>query len=107
MATGFKTGGRRAGTPNKVTNELRTQLQRIAEQALAELPDTLAAMEPADRAKLLLGILPFVLPKLSAIDLTRTDEEPEPAKPVPDWLRFLTDDEFADLQPEPVRRHPN
>ena len=100
MAHGHKTGGRTAGTPNRVTKALREQIEGIVQTMLAGVPDALPDMETADRMKVLTALLPYVLPKLNSTDIEVTVSEP-PAPPTPDWLRFLTDDEFADAQPEP------
>jgi hypothetical protein len=100
MAHGKKTGGRKAGTPNKMTKTLRQQVEKIVQTMLADVPDALPGMETADRMKVLTALLPYVLPKLSSTDVEVNVEEP-PAKPLPDWLIFLTNDELADAQPEP------
>ena len=81
-----KTGGRIAGTPNKAAKELREQLRSIIQTTLDELPETLAAMEPADRARLLVAVLPYVMPKLSSIELWAEDKEELPQRSRPDWL---------------------
>lgn len=36
MAAGFKTGGRKKGTPNKGTAEIRSFIQRVFERAMAD-----------------------------------------------------------------------
>ena len=46
----MKNGGRKAGTPNKVTAEMRTILQNILAETLA---DDIRALTPAERLKLL------------------------------------------------------
>jgi hypothetical protein len=95
-----KQGGRVAGTPNKVTKVLREQIEAIVQTMLADVPNSLPDMPTADRMKVLTAMLPYVLPKLSSTDVEVNVEEP-PAKPLPDWLIFLTNDELADAQPEP------
>lgn len=81
-----KTGGRTAGTTNKVVKELRHQLQAIVQTSLDELPETLAAMEPTDRARLLTALLPYVMPKLNSVELQTEEKEDEPKKGLPEWL---------------------
>ncbi|SOD99788.1 hypothetical protein [Spirosoma fluviale] len=81
-----KTGGRTTGTPNKAVKELRHQLQAIVQTSLDELPDTLAAMEPTDRARLLTALLPYVMPKLNSVELRSEQTEDEPKKGLPEWL---------------------
>ena len=68
MATREKTGGREAGTPNRLTKELRTVLKEIIFQEISSLPDRLEKLEPKDRLELFIKILPFVLPKVEAVN---------------------------------------
>jgi len=70
MANGYKTGGRQAGTPNKTTKELRELLKAFVFSELETLPETLAALPADKRAELLVKILPFVLPKVDAVNAT-------------------------------------
>ncbi|GAB3639713.1 hypothetical protein [Spirosoma arcticum] len=81
-----KTGGREAGTPNKAVKELRQQLQEIVQTTLNELPQTLAAMEPTDRARLLTALLPYVMPKLNSVELKAEQQDDLPKKGLPPWL---------------------
>jgi hypothetical protein len=65
--TGKKTGGRVAGTPNKITIELRKTLKGIVASELEALPGTLEQLEPRERLELLVKLLPFCLPKVDSI----------------------------------------
>lgn len=47
--------------------DLHAQLKRIVADELDRLPDTLAKMEPAQRAKFLLQLLPYVAPKIETV----------------------------------------
>jgi hypothetical protein len=51
----MKNGGRKAGTPNKITAEIRIILQNILAETLA---DDVRSLTPAERLKLLKYILP-------------------------------------------------
>lgn len=51
----MKTGGRKAGTPNKITAEMRIILQNILAETLV---DDVRSLTPAERLKLLKYILP-------------------------------------------------
>jgi hypothetical protein len=51
----MKRGGRKAGTPNKVTAEMREILQNVLAETLA---DDIRALTPAERLKLLRYIVP-------------------------------------------------
>ena len=64
MAKGIKTGGREAGTPNKLTRELRAVLKNVLHDEINLLPDHLKRLEPKDRIELLIKLLPYTLPKV-------------------------------------------
>jgi hypothetical protein len=64
---GKKTGGRVAGTPNKITIELRKTLKGIVANELESLPETLGDLPPKERLELLIKLLPFCLPKVDSI----------------------------------------
>ncbi len=64
---GKKTGGRTAGTPNKVTSELRKSLKAIVAAELDALPQTLGELPPRERLELLIKLLPFCMPKVNTI----------------------------------------
>jgi hypothetical protein len=64
MAKGIKTGGREAGTPNRLTKELRAALKNILHQEIELLPDNFQKLEARDRLELLVKLLPFALPKV-------------------------------------------
>ena len=71
-------GGRVKGTPNKVTSEVKNALAPIVMAYVsgegigkqkAKLADDLDAIkDPADRAKIMKDLIPYVIPKLSAIE---------------------------------------
>ena len=63
MASGYKTGGREKGTPNKITQEVRGLLLDIVEKELEQLPYLLEAMQPEKRAEILTRLLSYVVPK--------------------------------------------
>jgi hypothetical protein len=65
---GQKTGGRKVGTPNKVTSELRTTLKGIIAAELDALPTTLADLPARERLELLIKMLPYCLPKVDSIN---------------------------------------
>lgn len=69
MAKGTKTGGRGQGTPNRLTKELRAALKEIIFQEFSALPDRLDKLEPKDRLELLTKLLPYVLPKVEAVEI--------------------------------------
>ena len=64
---GKKTDGRVAGTPNKVSSELRNMLKRIIAGELESLPATLETLPAKERIELVIKLLPFCLPKVDGI----------------------------------------
>ena len=67
-----KTGGRKPGSTNLLTKDLRGRVLDIVESNLEGLEDTLKQMEPRDKIAVLLKLMEFVLPKGKEI--------PEPIK---------------------------
>jgi hypothetical protein len=65
---GQKTGGRKAGTPNKITIELRKTLKAVIAAELETLPGTLAELSPKERIELTIKLLPFCMPKVDSIN---------------------------------------
>jgi len=90
-----KTGGRRTGTPNKITRDIRTALRDLAEgnaDRVQEWLDRVAEKDPAEALRLWLALLRFVTPTLQAAavaDITprRTSER----------LAELTDRELLEM----------
>ena len=65
---GQKTSGRVAGTPNKITIELRKTLKGIIASEFESLPTTLEQLPPKERLELLIKLIPFCLPKINSIE---------------------------------------
>jgi len=60
-----KTGGRKRGTPNKATQDLRAFVNEALEASQAQFLKDLEAMEARDRVTAFLKLLEFALPKLN------------------------------------------
>jgi hypothetical protein len=67
LMVGKKTGGRVAGTPNKVTSELRKTLKGVIANELEQLPVTLEGLPARERLELVIKLLPFCLPKVDKV----------------------------------------
>ncbi len=65
---GKKTGGRVAGTPNRITIELRKTLKTVVASELESLPGTLEQLQPKERLEMLVKLLPFCMPKVNSIE---------------------------------------
>jgi len=58
--TGIKHGGRKKGTPNRLTRELRDVLKDVVYQ------ENLNKLDPKNRIDLLIKVIPFVCPKIKS-----------------------------------------
>tara|TARA_B110000003_G_scaffold260498_1_gene281372 strand:- start:134 stop:373 length:240 start_codon:yes stop_codon:yes gene_type:complete len=65
--TGKKFGGRKKGTPNKMTKELRSTLKDVLFHEIEEIEDRLDLLDPKDRLELLIKLMPYALPKVTSI----------------------------------------
>lgn len=74
MAKGKKTGGRRAGTPNKATADVRATIALIAERNIESVERWLKDIEdPAKRVSLFLDLCEYHIPKLARTEHTGKD----------------------------------
>lgn len=95
MAKGKKTGGRAAGTPNKVTSTVRKAItQQIEDYYTSEtfLKD-IAALKPAERVAAMEKLAAYAVPKLQT---TTLDVVADTKKTIEDKLLELSDDNAAD-----------
>lgn len=76
MATRQKYGGRKKGSPNKTTVEIRDAFQILIENNLNQLQDDLDYLEPLARIKVLIELSKFILPQMKAVDVS-LDSKPE------------------------------
>src|SRR5690349_21126382 len=78
MALGIKTGGRRAGTPNRRTVELSDRLTELGVDPVAQLAqialDDDAAAEL--RARVACELLAYLYPKRRALDVNAGSQQP-------------------------------
>jgi len=67
--------GRKAGTPNKATKDIRDAFTLLIENNLSKLQEDINGLAPKERVKLLLDMAQFVVPKLRSVDLKSDVEE--------------------------------
>lgn len=80
MAKGHKTGGRKVGTPNKATADVRAAIALIAQRNIGKVEAWLMEIEdPAKRMGLFLELCEYHVPKLARTELTGKDGETLPA----------------------------
>jgi hypothetical protein len=76
MAKGRKTGGRKAGTPNKATNDVRSAIAILAQNNIEKVQGWLergARKNPLGAAKVFAAMLEYHVPKLQRTELTGKD----------------------------------
>jgi len=70
MAKGYKSGGRKKGTPNKLTKELRSILKDVLYEEIEALQERLDALKPKERLELIIKLMPYALPKVTSVSHT-------------------------------------
>lgn len=92
MAKGKKTGGRRAGTPNKASAAVRGAIAKMLDAYFTSetFENDIAELEPKDRVAAMEKFAAYVSPKLQSTTLDMTIES---NKTIEDRLAELSDDE--------------
>lgn len=62
-----KTGGRKAGTPNKISSELKVWVKDLIDENRATFEKDLKELEPKDRLMIIEKLMTYILPKQQAI----------------------------------------
>jgi len=62
--------GRKPGTPNKITNEVRVMFGTLLEANLDQLQNDINALKPYERIRVILELAKFVIPTLKATEMT-------------------------------------
>lgn len=63
-----KTGGRKAGTPNKTTNKVKQSLQEFFENNWDGIQDHYDSLPPKDKLLWMKELMPYLAPKQSSND---------------------------------------
>ena len=71
--TGRKHGGRKKGTPNRITKELRSLLKDVMYDEIGALQDRLDALNPKERVELLIKLMPYAFPKVTSVSHTTNE----------------------------------
>ncbi|MBP3253279.1 MAG: hypothetical protein J6M30_02080 [Bacteroidales bacterium] len=64
-----KTGGRKKGTPNKVTKDIKSWIEKIINDNFQQIQADLSAMKPDERFKAIVSLLPYVIPKQQSVSI--------------------------------------
>jgi len=63
-----KTGGRVAGTPNKVTTDLRKWINDLLDKNRLQFENDLKKLEPQQRVTIIERMLGYAIPKMSSVE---------------------------------------
>ena len=64
-----KTGGRKRGTPNKVTGTLKEFVANLIDKNRGQMERDLRSLNPKDRLFILERLMQYVLPKNQSVDV--------------------------------------
>lgn len=73
--TGQKFGGRKKGTRNKLTSEIRERFRILVDNNLDRLQEDLDSLEPKDRTRMIVELSKFILPTLKATEMNDKRED--------------------------------
>ncbi len=66
MAKGFKIGGRKVGTKNKLSGTTKEMITEIITKELQNLPALFEHLEPKEKAHVIIKHLPYIMSKESS-----------------------------------------
>ena len=61
-----KYGGRKKGTPNRLTKEVRAVLKEVVFDEMSQIHLHFVQLDPKERIELLIKLLPYVCPKIQS-----------------------------------------
>lgn len=89
--TGKKYGGRKKGTPNKSTAEIRQALANFLSGKIDELESIYESLTPKGKADFIIKAMPYIVPRLTE-EITHEPERETKGTPVD--LSILTSEEL-------------
>lgn len=93
---GGRKGGRKPGVPNKTTSEMREILSTALSTEISNLSKYISEIDKAEiKVKLMIDLLPFIMPKYSNTTLDNTGE-PIDLRGLPSW--FYDDDDNKEIK---------
>jgi hypothetical protein len=92
-------GGRLAGTPNKVTTDLKAWVASILDDGRKQFVSDMGNLEPAERVRVYTNLMNYVLPKQQAMNVEAQTEAEYKAL---ERLINTAPDEFVDRIAEKV-----
>lgn len=91
MAKGKKTGGRKAGTPNKTTAFSKSVIQEILTDYTSSdlFKEDMKKLDAKDRLDIMVKLMAFTTPKPQSVDMSITSNKP---KTIEDALQELSEE---------------
>ena len=91
MAKGKKTGGRKAGTPNKTTAFSKSVIQEILTDYTSSdlFKEDMKKLDAKDRLGIMVKLMAFTTPKPQSVDMSITSNKP---KTIEDALQELSEE---------------
>ena len=89
MAKGIKTGGRKKGTLNKITQETRETFNILLSNNIDKMQewiDDVGSKNPAKALDILLKLSEYVVPKLNRVEVVEEKEKPDVNVPISMWV---------------------
>ena len=66
---GQRPAGRKKGSGNKISNEVKKKLQQLLDNyPIEQMKDDLMKLEPGERLRITVSLLDFFMPKLNRVD---------------------------------------
>jgi uncharacterized protein (UPF0305 family) len=65
-----KTGGRRLGTPNKVTSNLRVWLEKLINKNRLQIERDIKSLDPKERLMVFEKFMQYTIPKMQSVQTT-------------------------------------
>ena len=76
-----KVGGRKKGTPNKVSSDLKSRVKLFLDHNFQQIENDLLELQPSERVRFFIKLMEFVVPKQQKMELD-TNETTECIKVV-------------------------
>ncbi len=89
--TGKKYGGRTAGTPNKVTQNMREFIEKLLIENKEQFDADFKALDKRERVEVYYKLLQFIVPKMQYVEVFE-EVEPQPKQELtPEQIQQLID----------------
>lgn len=108
--TGRKYGGRKKGTPNKDTKQLREKIDQLLNDNWEQIQEDFRELKPKERLDFYIKLLDYSLPKLSKIEVEEKQIDPideMSEEELQAELDQLRNEEFENKTPDEINEEIN